>query len=307
MQVYLPIAEMAVSAESILMLSAVVGFLSGLFGIGGGFLTTPFLIFMGIPPTIAVGTQASQLVASATAGVFGHWRNGNVDLKVGGIMLGGGFTGTIIGIFIFKLLEAVGQIDFAISFLYIVLLGGIGFLMLFESIKSTFFKPASMKAEFNTLRVSPFLASLPWKMRFPRSGLYMSALVPGGLGFIGGLLAAILGIGGGFFLVPAMIYILGMPTLLVAGTSLFQMIFTTAFATMLHAVLNNNVDVMLAFILIIGGVIGAQIGVSFSGKIKGLAARLILAAIVLGVCFQMVGQMFIEPAELFSLSIRGGR
>ncbi len=303
MLIYLPIAEMAVPAETILAVSAVVGFLSGIFGIGGGFLTTPFLIFSGIPPAIAVGTQASQLVASSTAAMLGHWAKGNVDIKIGTVMLGGGFLGSIIGIFFFRFLESIGQIDFAISILYISLLGLIGSLMLFETMSSFFFKKRAIRTEFNAFRVPPFIARLPYKMRFPKSKLYISMLVPGGIGFVGGVLASVLGIGGGFMLVPAMIYILGMPALLVAGTSLFQMIFTTAFATLLHAITNNTVDIMLALVLIIGGVIGAQIGVSFSRYVKGTIARISMALIVLGVCFQMIGQLFIQPDELFSTVI----
>ncbi len=305
MQVYLPIAEMAISAEAIFLVSAVVGFLSGIFGIGGGFLTTPFLIFTGIPPAIAVGTQATQLVASSTAGVLGHLGKGHVDLKIGVVMLIGGVIGTFIGILIFKFLQSIGQIDFAISILYIFLLGMIGTLMLYESIGSIFFKRKSMSSEFNTKQVSPWIDRLPYKMRFPRSNLYMSVFVPGSIGFVGGILASVLGIGGGFLLVPAMIYILGMPAILVAGTSLFQMIFTTGFAVLMHAMANHTVDVILAAILIVGGVVGAQIGVSFAGFIKGIVARFILAFIVLGVCFVLMGQLFIEPSELFSTVMKG--
>jgi len=306
MQIYLPIAEMAISAETIFMVSAAVGFLSGVFGIGGGFLTTPFLIFSGIPPVIAVGTQASQLVASSFAGVLGHWGRGNVDVKMGSIMLGGGLAGSFIGVLIFKFIESIGQIDFMISILYIVLLGAIGMLMLFETVFTTFFRKKAIRHEFNAQKISPVIAKLPYKMRFPRSKLYISALVPGGIGFVGGILASVLGIGGGFLLVPAMIYILGMPILLVAGTSLFQMIFTTAFATILHAVANNTVDIILAVVLIVGGVIGAQIGVTLSRFVKGPVARILLALIVLGVCVQLIGQLFIEPSELFSTVVHHG-
>lgn len=300
MFIYLPIAEMAVHVDTIFALSTFVGCLSAMFGIGGGFLTTPFLIFIGIPPPIAVGTQTVQMVASSSAGVMGHWAKGNVDIKIGTVMLLGGMGGAAIGIAIFSMLEAIGQIDFAISFLYIILLGTIGFLMLSESVKSLFFKPTGVKKTFNTARVSPWLDNLPFKMRFPRSNLYISVLVPAGLGVIGGILASILGIGGGFLLVPAMIYILGMPTLLVVGTSLFQMIFTTGFSVLMHALVNNSVDIVLAVVLILGSVIGAQIGVLFSGYIKGVAARIILSVIVLAVCFQLIGQMFIQPEELYS-------
>jgi uncharacterized membrane protein YfcA len=299
MQVYLPIAEMSVPAESIFLVSAFVGFLSGIFGIGGGFLTTPFLIFTGIPPVIAVGTQASQLVASSIAGVLGHWDKGNVDVKIGCVMLAGGIAGSVVGILIFGVLEKLGQIDFAISILYIILLGFIGVLMLAESF-AHFVKPKNMRKEFNTLNMNSFIAGLPYKMRFPRSKLYISALVPGSIGFIGGMLASILGVGGSFIMVPAMIYILGIPSLLVAGTVLFQMIFTTAFATIMHALVNQTVDVVLALILIIGGVAGAQIGITFARHVKGIYARVTLALIVLAVCLQMIGNLFIQPHEIFS-------
>lgn len=306
MQVYLPIAEMAVNAETIMAVSGLVGFLSGVFGIGGGFLTTPFLIFMGIPPAIAVGTQTSQMVASSTAGVLGHLKKSHVDVKIGLFMLMGGMVGSVLGTGIFALLKSLGQIDFAISLFYIILLGIIGVLMLSESIKSMFFKSDCVKKTFHSQRTAPITGNLPLKIRFPRSNLYVSVFVPVGLGFVGGILVSVLGIGGGFLLVPAMIYILGMPTLLVVGTSLFQMIFTTAFSTIMHATVNQAVDIVLALVLIVGGVIGAQFGVLFSRFIKGGKARLILALIVLSVCLQLVGQMFIEPEELYSTFVIKG-
>ncbi len=301
MQIYLPIAEMAVEADTIFLLSAFVGVLSGIFGIGGGFLTTPFLIFMGIPPIIAVGTQASQLVASSVAGAIGHFRRGNIDLKIGFVMMLGGTLGSFIGIFVFKLLHFFGQIDLAISILYILLLGIIGMLMLVESTTSFFVKKQGLQHEFNTKRISPWVLSLPYKMRFPRSKLFISALVPGGIGFFGGLLASILGIGGGFFLVPAMIYILGMPPLLVAGTALFQVIFATSIATIMHATMNQNVDIVLGGILILGGVVGAQIGVIFAKFVKGQQARIVLAILILGVCIRLCVDMFLRPGDLFSI------
>ena len=302
MQVYLPIAEMAVNAEAIFLLSAGVGILSGIFGIGGGFLTTPFLIFMGIPPAVAVGTQSAQLLASSVAGALRHWHKGNVDIRMGMMMVAGGLAGSFIGTFLFALLERTGQIDFTIYFLYIVLLGGMGFLMLYESATAFFGRrnPAAPREAQETRMGSDFIARLPYKIRFARSRLYISALVPAGIGFVGGLLTSVLGIGGGFILVPAMIYILGMPGLLVSGTSLLQMMFTAAAATLMHAIANQSVDIMLAVILIVGGVIGAQIGVSFSKYIKGSLARVILALILLAVSFQMIGQLFIQPAELYS-------
>lgn len=299
MYIYLPVAEISIPAESVLLLGTIVGFLSGVFGVGGGFLTTPFLIFMGIPPAVAVGTQTNQLVASSVAGSIGHWRRGNVDFKIGLVMMGGGIAGSIVGIGIFSLLQWLGQVDLAISLLYILLLGGIGMMMLTETIWSVTHKK-SVRQQFNTQKVSRFVASLPYKMRFPRSKLYISALVPGGIGFIGGILAAVMGIGGGFLIVPAMIYILGMSTIVAAGTSLFQIIFTTAMASLLHATINGTVDLLLALLLIIGGVIGTQFGVSVGRSIKPSHARMTLAILVLLVSLQLGWNLFSQPSELYS-------
>lgn len=298
MLIYLPIAEMTIYAETIFLLGAFVGFVSGVFGVGGGFLTTPLLIFLGIPPAVAVGTQGSQLIASGISAVMGYWRRGSVDFLIGSVMLGGGVLGTIVGIIFFKFIQFIGQIDLVISLLYILLLGSIGSMMLFESIFSMT-KKKTVRSEFNRLKSPGFISKLPYKMRFPRSKLYISAFVPGGIGFVSGFLVATMGVGGGFLLVPAMIYILGMPPLLVAGTSLFQIIFTSAFATVIHAVSNNTVDVILAIILILGGVIGAQFGVMASKKVTGARARVILALMVLAVCLQIAVQLFLQPSSLF--------
>ncbi len=303
MQVYLPIAEMTVPAESILLLGTFVGFLSGVFGVGGGFLTTPFLIFMGLPPAIAVGTQANQLVAAGVTGVLGHIRKGNVDVKMGLVMLAGSAVGSLLGVLIFRMLQHFGQIDIVIALLYIFLLGAIGIMMLVESVSAIIKKGPGPERGLGLLQ-SPLMRSLPYKMRFPRSRLYISALLPAGIGFIGGLLVSIMGIGGGFLLVPAMIYILGMPTLLVAGTSLFQIMFTTAFATILHAVANHTVDMVLAVLLILGGVVGAQAGVWAARKIKGASARVILALLVLFVSIELAGDLLIRPVELYSTTVR---
>ena len=299
MQIYLPIAEMSVAVEAVMTLGITVGFLSGVFGIGGGFLTTPLLIFMGIPSSVAVGTQANQLVAASSSGAIGHWRRGNVDYKIGFVILSGGICGSMVGIMIFRLLKYLGQIDFAISLLYMVLLGTIGSLMLLESVRSAF-KKKTMSSEFNKFRVNPLLDALPYKIRFPHSKLYISALVPMGIGFFGGIMSAILGIGGGFMLVPAMIYILGMPGVLAAGTSLFQIIFTTAFSTLMHAGLNRNVDVLLAVMLICGSVVGAQFGIRAGRHVKGVYARVTLALLILAVSTSLVFKLFKMPAELFS-------
>jgi len=303
MQIYLPIAEISVPAETIFLLGCVVGGLSGMFGVGGGFLTTPFLIFFGVPPTIAVGTQANQLVAASVSGVMGHWKRNNVDVRLGLVMLTGGVLGSFIGVFIFKLLVFLGQIDFAVSFLYVILLGSIGFMMLIDSVFKML-KPVSMRMEFNAFKQNDFYMMLPYKMRFPKSKLYISVLVPGGIGFVGGILASILGIGGGFLLVPAMIYFLGVSTLMAAGTSLFQIVFTTGFSTLMHATFNNTVDIMLALMLILGGVIGSQFGVSIGRRIKPQHARISLAVIILTVSIFLSMRLFVEPAELFSTVMR---
>lgn len=300
MQIYLPIAEMAVPAEQIFLVSAFVGFLSGALGVGGGFLTTPFLIFLGISPSVAVGTQASQLVASSVAGVLGHLKRGTVDVRISSLMLVGGLVGSVNGIWVFRLLEKMGQIDFVISYLYILLLGGIGISMSIELIQAALSSKSVMRQEFNASKIHPWIFALPYKVRFPRSKLYISALVPFGIGLLGGVLATLLGIGGGFLLVPAMIYILGMPTILVAGTSLFQMIFTTSFALIMHATLNQTVDIVLALILILGGVLGAQLGVGIARFLKDVWARIILTVIVIAVSVKLGLDVFLEPAELFT-------
>ncbi|MBU0800961.1 MAG: sulfite exporter TauE/SafE family protein [Alphaproteobacteria bacterium] len=302
MQIYLPIAEMAVPVESILLLGTVVGFLSGVFGVGGGFLMTPFLIFMGLPPGIAVGTQANQLVAASLSGVLGHFKRGNVDFKLGGVMLAGSIVGSVIGVVLFRMLQYIGQIDFVIPILYVVLLGSMGTLMFFESLMVLIRSKGKPTAsdEKPSLHHHPFFQALPYKMRFPRSRLYVSALLPAGIGFVGGLLVSIMGIGGGFLLVPAMIYLLGMPTLLVAGTSLFQILITTVVTTILHATTSHSVDLVLASMLIISGVVGVQIGVRASRRITGAWARVALAALLLFVSIQLAGQLFIRPLDLYS-------
>lgn len=303
MQIYLPIAEMTVPAESILLLGTFVGFLSGVFGVGGGFLTTPFLIFMGLPPGIAVGTQSNQLVAASLSGVLAHFKKGNVDFKLGGVMLAGSLLGSVIGVMVFRLLQHMGQIEFAIPLLYVFFLGSMGLMMFYESLSAVLKKRDNDGDESSRLMHHKFFKALPYKMRFPRSKLYVSVLVPVAIGFFGGLLVSIMGIGGGFLLVPAMIYILGMPTILVAGTSLFQIMVTTIFATIMHAMTNHTVDLVLAALLIFGGVIGAQFGVKVSRKIKGSYARFLLASMLLIVCVKLAGDLFITPIELYNTEV----
>lgn len=301
MQVYLPIAEMSVNALLVLGMGGVVGFLSGLFGVGGGFLMTPLLIFIGVPPAVAVGTQANQLVAASVSGVLAHWRRGNVDVKLGVVMLLGGLVGTVVGVWIFGLLQRIGQIDVAITLAYVFFLGGIGSMMLVESSRALIRRRAPT-ARRGKLHRHIWLHGLPLKMRFHRSKLYISALLPAGIGAVGGMLVAIMGIGGGFILVPAMIYLLNMPTGLVAGTSLFQIIFTTAMATLLQAATNQTVDVMLALLLLVGGVIGAQFGTKFSGKLRGEQARLLLASLVVAVALKLAWDLVVEPNDVFTIT-----
>lgn len=302
MEIYLPVAEMAVSFEVILGLGVAVGMLSSIFGVGGGFLSTPFLVFLGVPASFAVGTQAVQLISSSLSGVLGHWRKGNVDFKLGSVMLGGSFVGTVLGILIFKLLQYTGQIDVVINALYVLFLGTIGSMMLYESFKAILKKNHTSEPKQSRFWTR-VMQGLPYTMTFPRSNLCISVIVPIVLGVIGGLMVSVLGIGGGFLLVPAMIYILGMPSSLVVGTSMFQILITTSLSALLHILSNNTVDLLLAFILMVGALIGGQIGVSLTKYIKGAPARLALAIILLSVCFMLWESLFIEPVEHFTTEI----
>lgn len=302
MQVYLPIAELSVNAFYLLLLGGGVGFLSGLFGVGGGFLMTPLLIFIGVPPAVAVGTQANQLVGASVSGAMAHWRKRNVDLRLGSVMMVGGGFGTGIGVWVFSILQRIGQIDAAISIMYVLFLGTIGGLMLWESV-GAIIRGRNPLAVRSKLHHHTWLHGLPFKMKFPRSRLYISALLPAGIGFVGGMLVAIMGIGGGFLLVPAMIYLLGMPTALVAGTSLFQIIFTTGIAAFLQAVTNHTVDILLALLLLVGGVVGAQFGTRFGARLRGEQARAMLAVMVLLVASKLFLDLVIRPEDLFSITL----
>lgn len=299
MQIYLPIAEMTVNALLILGMGGLVGYLSGLFGVGGGFLMTPLLIFIGVPPAVAVGTQANQLVAASVSGVLAHWRRGNVDVKMGLVMLAGSTVGTTGGVWLFGLLKRMGQIDLVIQLSYVFFLGVIAALMLTESLSAMLRRRG--RGSRGKLHRHTALHGLPFKMRFHKSRLYISAMLPLGVGLIGGLLVAIMGIGGGFFLVPAMIYLLNMPASTVAGTSLFQIIFTTAIATFLQAYQNQTVDIMLALLLLAGGVIGAQFGSKTAGRLKGEQARALLAVVVLVVCAKLAFDLFTPPVDPYSI------
>ncbi len=300
MQIYLPIAELSVNIFLFLGMGAGVGFLSGLFGVGGGFLMTPLLIFAGIPPAVAVATEANQIVASSVSGALAHWRRGNVDLRMGIVLLLGGFLGSTLGVWVFGLLQGLGQIDLVIRLSYVVFLGIIGALMLVESLKaiSRQRKPGGKRRK---LHQHNWLHGLPFKMRFRQSKLYISALLPLGIGILVGILAAIMGVGGGFIMVPAMIYLLGMPTAMVVGTSLFQIIFVTANVTFLQAWQNQTVDIFLALLLLTGGVIGAQLGTRAGAKLPGEQLRSMLALIVLGVCARLAYELLVRPDDLYSI------
>ena len=305
MYIYLPIAEMSVNIFLILGMGAAVGMLSGIFGVGGGFLMTPLLIFLGVPSPVAVGTEANQIVASSVSGVMAHWRRGNVDFKMGGMLLAGGFVGSTLGVFLFQWLQTLGQIDLVIKLSYVVFLGIIGTLMMVESVRAMVRSRSAAGAPPRKSHQRNWMHALPFKMRFRKSKLYISALLPITVGFFVGILSAIMGVGGGFVMVPAMIYLLGMPTNVVVGTSLFQIIFVTANATFFQATLNQTVDIILALLLLIGGVIGAQIGTKVGSKLNGEQLRGLLAAMVLAVCFKLLFDLVITPDDLYSLSPLG--
>ncbi len=301
MTIYLPIAEMSVDVFLILLMGGGVGFLSGLFGVGGGFLMTPLLIFIGITPAVAVATEANQIVAASVSGVLAHMRRRNVDFKMGAVLTVGGFAGSGLGVWIFTFLREIGQVDLLVQISYVVFLGIVGFLMLFESARAIF-RSRTGTATRGKLHQHTWLHGLPFKMRFRRSRLYISALLPLGIGFFVGILAAIMGVGGGFLMVPAMIYILGMPTAVVVGTSLFQIIFVTANVTFLQAVNNQTVDVVLALLLLTGAVIGAQLGTKASGRLRGEELRGLLALMVLGVCAKIGIDLVSTPEDIYSIS-----
>ena len=302
MQIYLPIAELSVNVFLLLGMGGAVGFLSGMFGVGGGFLMTPLLIFTGIPPAVAVATEASQIVASSVSGVIAHWRRKSVDFRMGGVLMAGGAVGSVAGVALFRVLRAEGQIDIVISLCYVVFLGAIGGLMLIESVNAIRRKtPAPRKRK--TRR--GLMDALPFKIRFHRSKLYMSALPPLALGALVGALAAIMGVGGGFIMVPAMIYLLNMPTNVVIGTSLFQIIFVTAIVTILHSVANQTVDVVLALLLLTGGVIGAQFGARVGVKLRSEQLRALLALLVLAVCLRLAYDLIAPPEFGFTVTQAG--
>jgi uncharacterized membrane protein YfcA len=302
LQLYLPIAEVSVNALLLLGLGGIVGFLSGMFGVGGGFLITPFLLFIGIPPGVAVATGANQVVASSISGVLAQLRRKAVDFKMGTVLLIGGMVGSLAGVSVFSYMSALGQVDLFVQLSYVLFLGLIGGLMFVESLRSLLRARSTSPAPIRRSHIHTWVHGLPFKMRFRASGLYISVLPPLFVGALVGLLAGIMGVGGGFILVPAMIYVLGMPTKVVIGTSLFQIIFVTGFTTIVHAVNSHTVDMLLALLLIIGGVIGAQIGAVMGTKLKAEQLRILLAIMVLSVSIKIAFDLLIEPAELYSIS-----
>ena len=308
MPLYLPIAELSMNIFLVIGMGALVGFLSGMFGVGGGFLMTPLLIFTGVPPAVAVATESNEITAASVSGALAHWRRGGVDLKMGAVLIAGGAAGSFIGAQIFTILRAVGQVDLMISLAYVLFLGSVGGLMFVESARAVWrtHKGIRPKIKSREERHKGWIYRLPFKMRFKKSRLYISVLLPLGIGMFVGVLAAIMGVGGGFVMVPAMIYLLGMPTNVVVGTSLFQIIFVTALTTIFHSVNTQTVDILLAVLLLFGAVIGAQAGAKMGLKLKGEQLRALLALLVLAVCVKMGVDLVVEPDELYSIMDTSG-
>ena len=301
MTIYLPIAELSVNIFIILGMGAAVGFLSGMFGVGGGFLITPLLIFYNIPPVVAVATGANQVVASSISGAITHFRRGTLDVKLGTVLLIGGISGATLGIWIFSLLRSIGQLDLMISLLYVVFLGAVGGLMLMESLN------AMRRAARNEAPMPRkpghhnWVHRLPLKMRFKKSKIYLSVIPVIALGFAIGVLTSVMGVGGGFIMVPAMIYLLRIPTNVVVGTSLFQIIFVTAYATIVQAATNYSVDIVLAFVLMVAGVVGAQYGVRVGQRLRGEQLRALLGLLVLAVGIRLAIALVVKPADIYSI------
>ncbi|HWK45396.1 MAG TPA: sulfite exporter TauE/SafE family protein [Stellaceae bacterium] len=301
MEVYLPIAQVSLDVFVLLGLGAAVGFLSGVFGVGGGFLLTPLLIFIGVPQAVAVSSSANQLVGASVTGVLGHWRRGNVDFKMGFVLVVGGFFGSLLGVWLFSVLKRLGQIDLMISLSYVLLLGSLGGLMLVESVRAVL-RLRRAGGVRRRLHQHTWFHGLPFKMRFRRSKLYISALLPLTLGFGIGILSSLMGVGGGFIIVPAMIYILGMPTNVVPGTSLFQTIFISASVTILQAITNQTVDALLAMLLLIGAVVGVQYGARFGARLRGEYLRVLLALIILAVGAKLLVDLTVPPGDVYSVA-----
>lgn len=302
MDIYLPIAELSVNLLILLGLGGAVGFLSGVFGVGGGFLITPLLIFIGIPPAVAVGTAAPQVLASSVSGVLAHLKRGTVDIKMGLVLTAGGFLGSAAGVLVFRWLSGIGQIETVIGLGFVLLLAIVGSLMLVESSRALLVQRRPMPRALQRAHRHLLVHRLPLKIRFTGSRLYISALVPLAVGAVVGVLAAVLGVGGAFVMIPAMIYLIGMPTRVVVGTSLFQVSFVTALTTFLHAYNNRTVDIVLGILMIVGGVIGAQLGARAGSALRGEQLRVLFALLVLAVCVRLAWDLVAEPADLYSLA-----
>ncbi len=304
MDVYLPIANLSVNGLYIVLLGGVTGMLSGLFGVGGGFLTTPLLIFYGIPPTVAAASAATQVTGASISGVLAHGRRGGVDYRMGGVMVAGGVVGALIGAVLFRLLQSVGQIDVVINVLYVIMLGTIGALMMQEALAAILPQVSAARAapQARKRRHHPLVAGLPYRWRFYSSGLYISPLAPLILGMLVGILTMLMGVGGGFMLVPAMLYVLGMSGKVVVGTSLFQILFVTMVTTMTHALTTKAVDIVLAALLLLGSVLGAQFGTQLALKARPEILRLLLAAIVIFVALRMLWGLGIQPDEIYTVA-----
>ena len=304
MYLYLPVALTSIAIFLPIGLGLLVGLLSGLFGVGGGFLLTPLLIMFGIPPTVAAATDSNQIVAASTSGTYAHWKIGNVDFKMGLYLLAGGFLGGLIGVQVIKILKAMGNADFVIKVTYVLMLGIVGIYMFIESLSSMRKKKVEEVKIEKESRIGAFLKSLPFQTPFEKSGVTHSILVPIFLGCLVGILAAIMGVGGGFLMVPIMFYVLRMPMHVIVGTSLFQILFTCIEVTFLQSYTNHTVDFTLAVLLLIGSTIGAQVGTVFGRKLKGEQLKILLAVIVLVVTVKIVFELTLEPSLL--LSLKGG-
>ena len=307
MQIYLPIAEIPVNILLILLLGLVTGFLAGMFGIGGGFLATPFLMFIGISPAVSVATSTNQIIAASVSGLLAHLRKGSVDIKMGAFLVIGGFIGSTVGVSIFQLLQKTGQIDIVVAVIYVVFLGSIGITMLKDSLKTLATKRYGVtwekKNNKNLIKLLRFIDSLPWKAYFTKSDITISIIIPILLSVGIGILVALMGIGGGFLMIPAMIYILRMPRSVVVGTSLFQIVFIASNATFLQAITNNTVDIVLAFLMIISSAIGAQIGTRVGYRVDADSLRSLLSVLVLLVCAKMLFGLFATPPSLYVIEM----
>jgi uncharacterized membrane protein YfcA len=306
MNIYLPIAEVSINLFFLIGLGALVGFLSGLFGVGGGFIMTPLLMMAGIPPAVAAASDCNQIVAGAASGAYAHWRLGNVDFKMGIILLLGGITGGTIGVQLVKVLREIGNIEFVMKVVYIVLLFTIGGAMFIESLRTILAsrRKAVVQKKVEQQKRSSFWTRLPLQMEFRQSGIRTSAIFPFSIALLVGCLAALLGVGGGFIMVPAMIYIIGMPTIVAVGTDLFQIVLTTANVTLQQAIRNHTVDMVLALLVLAGSTVGAQIGARVGRRLRGEQIRILLALIVLTFAFKFVYDLVATPSNL--ISIGGG-